>query len=61
MELINFEGRKPTNLVPSFSKKGDLSLSFTFFNEDEREALKSADSSPFEVEVKMWEKGHEKR
>ena len=27
--------RKPTNLIPSFTKKGELSLSFTFFNEDE--------------------------
>ena len=27
--------RKSTNLIPSFTKNGELSLSFTFFNEDE--------------------------
>ena len=50
--------RKPTNLIPSFTEKGELSLSFTFFNEDEVEIFKEVDS-PFEVEVKMWEKGNE--
>ena len=27
--------RKSTNLIPSFTENGELSLSFTFFNEDE--------------------------
>ena len=52
------EERKPTDLTHSFTKKGDFSLYFTLFNEDEVEALKGADL-PFEVEVKMWEKGCE--
>ena len=45
-------------MIPLFTEKGDLSLSFTFFNEDEVEVLKSV-GSPFEMEVKMWEKDHE--
>ena len=53
-----FEEKKPANLIPSFTENGKLSLSFTFFNEDEAEVLKCVDS-PFEVEVKIWEKGHE--
>ena len=44
-------------MIPSFTEKGELSLSFTFFNEDEVDVLKSVDSL-FEVEVKVWEKGH---
>ena len=58
LKFIDFEERKPTNLVPSFTKNGELSLSFAFFSEDEVDVLKGVDS-PFEVEVKMWEKGHE--
>ena len=57
MEPIDFEERKPRSLIPSFTEKGELSLSFTFFDEDEVEVLKEVDS-PFEVEVKMWKKGH---
>ena len=58
MKFIDFEERKPTNLIPSFTKKGELSVSFTFFSEAEVDVLKDVDS-PFEVEVKMWEKGYE--
>ena len=58
LELIYFEKRKPTDLVPSFTEKGELSLSFSFFSEDEVEVLKGVDSH-FEEEVKIWEKGHE--
>ena len=58
LKFIDFEERKPASVVPSFIEKGELSLSFTFFSEDELEALKGVDSS-FGVEVKMWEKGHE--
>ena len=54
---IDFEERKPRSLIPSFTEKGELSLSFAFFDEDEVEVLKEVDS-PFEVEVKMWKKGH---
>ena len=50
MKFIDFEERKPTELVPSFTNKGELS--FTFFNEDDVKALKDVDT-PFEVEVKM--------
>ena len=58
LKPIDFEDRKLTNVILSFTKKGELSLSFTFFNEDEEEVLKGVDS-PFEVEVKIWKKGHE--
>ena len=58
LEFIGFEERKLSNLIPSFTEKGELSLSFTFFDEDEVKALKEIDL-PFEVEVKVWEKGHE--
>ena len=57
LEVIDFEGRKPRSLIPSFTEKGDLSLSFAFFDEDEVEVLKEIDS-PSKVEVKVWEKGH---
>ena len=53
-----FEERKPTNLIPSFTEKWELSLSFAFFNEDEVEVLKEL-KPRFEVEMKVWEKGHE--
>ena len=56
MKFIDFEERKGSNLIPSFTEKGELVLSFTFFSEDEVEGLKDVDS-PFEVEAKMWEKG----
>ena len=58
MKYIDFEERKPTDLVPSITETGDFSLSFTFFSEDEEKVLKRVDSS-FEVEVEIWEKGHE--
>ena len=40
------EEKKAANLVPSFTEKGDLSVSFEFFNEDEVETMKDIDS-PF--------------
>ena len=49
--------RKPTNLIPSFTKKGELSLSFTFFNEDEVRVLKEFNLI-FKAELKIWEKSH---
>ena len=58
LESIDFGERKPRNLIPSFTKEGELSLSFSFFDEDEAEILKEVDSS-FEAEVKVWEKDHE--
>ena len=58
LKSIAFEERKPRRLIPSFTEKGELSLSFAFFDEDEVEILKEVDS-PFEVEVEVWEKGHE--
>ena len=57
LKAIDFEERKLTNLIPLFTKKGEFSLSFTFFDEDEVEALKEVDS-PFEVEVEVWEKDY---
>ena len=59
LELIDFEERKTTNVILSFTEKGDLFLSLTFFNEDEVEVLKGVDS-PFEVEVKVWDGGQGK-
>ena len=44
LEFIDFEERKPTDFIPSFTKNGELSLSFTFFDEDEMEALKGVGS-----------------
>ena len=60
LEFIESEERKPINLIPSFTEKGELSLSFTFFSEDEKDVLKEVGSS-FKVDVKMWEKEHEER
>ena len=58
MKFIDFEERKPTNLIPLYTEKGELSLSFTSFNGDEVDVLKGI-VSPFEVEAKVWEKGNE--
>ena len=58
LKVIDFEERKPADLVISFTDKGELSLSFTFFSEDEVDVLKDIDL-PLKVEVKMWDKGHE--
>ena len=56
LKFIDFEKRKPTFSISSFTEKGELSISFSFFSEDEVEVLKEVDT-PFEVEVKMWERG----
>ena len=58
LKPIDFEERKPMNLVPSFTKQGELSVSFGFFDEDEVEVLKEV-CFQFKVEVEVWEKGHE--
>ena len=58
LKFAKFEERKPENLVLTFTKKGELSLSFTFFNEDEVEFLKEL-KLHFEVEVNFWEKDHD--
>ena len=55
---MTLKSENQQKMIPSFTEKGELSLSFTFFNEDEVDVLKSVDSL-FEVEVKVWEKGHE--
>ena len=39
LEFIEFEERKPTFLIPSFTKNGEFTLSFTFFSEDEMEGF----------------------
>ena len=51
-KFIDFEERKLTDLVPSFTENGELSISFTLFSEDEVKVLKEFDS-PFEVEVRI--------
>ena len=43
LKFIDFEERKQTDLILSFTEKGELSLSFTFFNKDEVEVLKDVD------------------
>ena len=58
LKFIGFEEGKPTNLILSFTKNGELSLSFTFFSEDEVKVLKDVDS-PFKMEAEIWEKDHE--
>ena len=58
LKSIDFGERKLRSLISSFTEKGELSLSFAFFDEDEAEVLKDVDSH-FEVEVKVWAKGHE--
>ena len=55
LKAIDFEKRKPRSLIPSFTEKGELSLSFAFFDEDEVMVLKGIDL-PFKVEVKVWAK-----
>ena len=58
LRCLNFEERKPTDLAPLFTEKGNLSLSFTLFNEVEMTLLKPLNPL-FDVEVKTWEKGRE--
>ena len=58
LTVIGFEERKPGNLAISFTKKGELSLSFAFFNENDAELLKGVEF-PLRVEAKLWEDGHE--
>ena len=60
LKHINFEERKPTDFVPFLTKKGELGVSFTFFNGGEIKVLNDLGSS-FKVDVKMWEKGREER
>ena len=50
--------RSQQTWFPSFTKNGELSLSFTFFSGDEVRVLKDVDS-PFEVETMIWEKDNE--
>ena len=59
LKSIDFEERKPRSLIPSFTKKGELSLSFAFFDEGEARVLKEF-GLHFEVEMRVWEKGHGK-
>ena len=54
--VIDFEERKPGSLVP-FTEKGELVISFTFFNEDEVRVLKEFNLI-FKAELKIWEKSH---
>ena len=59
LKQVDFEERRPIDLVPLFTGKGELSLSFSFFSEDEKEVLKEV-KTLFEVKVKVWEKGQER-
>ena len=58
LEHLDFVNRKPTYFKPSFTKDGEVSLSFTFLDEEEKEFLKRF-NLPFSVVLKVWEKGHE--
>ena len=59
LKYVDFEERKPANLVPSFTENGKLSLSFAFFDADEVEFLKGLKLGA-KAKVKVWEKGNEK-
>ena len=60
MEYICFDKRKPTELIPLFTEKGEFSLSFTFFSKAEKEVLKGLPLT-FEVEVVIWKKDDDKK
>ena len=55
LNYIHFQERKPEIIAPSFTKEGDISISYRFFNEEEDSIL-----SPFElastVTLMFWEK-----
>ena len=55
LEFIDFEERKPKNLIPSFTKKGEFSLSSEFFDKDEIDLLEEFGLG-MRVEAKVWEK-----
>lgn len=43
LKLINFEERKPSNFIISFTNRGGISFSFSFFSNNEIEVLKQYD------------------
>lgn len=53
MEAIGFENRNPSSVKVVFTDKGELSLSFTFFGDDEIKVLKVL-SLLFKTTVKAW-------
>lgn len=55
---IDFDREKPTNVVPSQTDRGDISILFNFLNNSEIEVLKQFDLS-CRAEVNLWEKGHD--
>ena len=55
IKFVNFEKRKPTGFAARFTNKGELSISFSFFSEDEGDILKEL-NIPFRVVMNMWEK-----
>ena len=55
LKYFNFGERKPMEFAVSLTKKGELSLSFAFFDEDEVGVLKDVDLSLY-VKVKVWGK-----
>ena len=56
LECLCFEERKPTNFSPAYTEDGEVSLSFSFFSEEETALLKPH-NPPFNVELLIWEKG----
>lgn len=57
LKWIDFEERKPTNIAPSFTEKGEFSLSFAFFSDDEINVLRAATNLSLELVIKIWDKG----
>ena len=57
LDFLDLYKRAPLNFTPVLTSPGEVTISFTFFSEDETEALKSFDL-PLRVEVRMWKKGH---
>ena len=56
LKYIDFEDRKPTDFAASFNKRGEASITFAFFAEDEIKCLEPL-GLPLLVVLSMWEKG----
>lgn len=56
LKQINFEGRKPSNIIPAFTDKREFSFSFAFFSEEEINVLKTT-TSGFKMTITISEEG----
>ena len=55
LDCFNFDKRRPLSLIPSLSDKGEISLFFTFFSEEEMMLLEPLELS-LNVNIAMWKK-----